>query len=127
MAQRYLALRKTTDDDDRLHFWIGELQKRAMWMTLLIIIDVLANPGSLVWLTSDRPHPDDTCSGVDTFKYGLADGFPAYDTTDAKNLGRDGLASRYRDRNAHYAWGLVSLPHNQTTGALAQSSILISM
>ncbi|KAF8888199.1 hypothetical protein CPB85DRAFT_288993 [Mucidula mucida] len=88
MAQRYLALRKKTNNDDRLHYWI-------------------ANPGSILWLTADRPHPDASCDGFDTFKYGLADGFPAYDTSDAKKLGREGLVARYRNRYAHYAWGLA--------------------
>ena len=72
----------------------------------------VGNPGSLLWLTTERPYPNDTCSGVDTYKYGLADGLPAYDITDAKKLGRDGLVARYRGRNAHYAWGLVSFPVN---------------
>ncbi|KAF9038275.1 hypothetical protein BDZ89DRAFT_410525 [Hymenopellis radicata] len=88
MAQRYLALRKSTKNDERLHYWI-------------------ANPGSILWLTEDRPLPNDACEGVDKYKYGLADGFPAYAKKDAKKKGREGIVSRYRQRNAHYAWGLA--------------------
>ncbi|KAG7439897.1 uncharacterized protein BT62DRAFT_1013347 [Guyanagaster necrorhizus] len=88
MAQRYAALRISTDDDDRLHFWV-------------------ANPGSLVWLTSDRPVSVDDCDGVDDYKYGLADNFPAYATANARELGRSGIVERYNGRNMNYAWGLT--------------------
>lgn len=88
MAQRYAALRTSTDNDDRLHFWIG-------------------NPGSLLWLTPDRPAPNDTCKDIDLYKYGLGGAFPDYATADAKALGREGLAQRYRGRNVHYAFGLA--------------------
>ncbi|KAF9027741.1 hypothetical protein BDZ89DRAFT_1039356 [Hymenopellis radicata] len=74
MAQRYAALRATTDNDDRLHYWIG-------------------NPGSLLWLTTDRPAPNSNCSD------------PGYATKDANSLGRDGIVERYRGRKVNYAWG----------------------
>ncbi len=107
MAQRYLALRKKTNNDDRLHYWIGESSVSPYSCPPQLTIFTQANPGSILWLTADRPHPDASCDGFDTFKYGLADGFPAYDTSDAKKLGREGLVARYRNRYAHYAWGLV--------------------
>lgn len=88
MAQRYAALRVTTDDDDRLHFWI-------------------ANPGSLLWLTSDRPVSVDDCDGIDDYKYGLASGFPAYATASARTLGRSGIVEKYNGRNMNYDWGLT--------------------
>ncbi|SJL16617.1 uncharacterized protein ARMOST_20143 [Armillaria ostoyae] len=88
MAQRYAILRTSTDDDDRLHFWI-------------------ANPGSLCWLTSNRPIPNDGCEGVDAFKYGLNSNFPAYATKNARALGREGIIKRYHSRTLNYAWGLV--------------------
>ncbi|PBK98975.1 hypothetical protein ARMGADRAFT_984277 [Armillaria gallica] len=86
MAQRYAMLRKSTEDDDRLHFWV-------------------ANPGSLCWLTEDRPRPDNSCSNTDQYKYGLGGEFPAYATSETSRLGRNGLVSRYNGRNMHYAWG----------------------
>lgn len=86
MAQRYATLRKSTENDNRLHFWI-------------------ANPGSLCWLTDDRPLPDSSCSDADQYKYGLAGNFPAYATSDTNKLGRDGIVSRYNGRNLNYAWG----------------------
>ncbi|KAK0193156.1 hypothetical protein F5146DRAFT_979762 [Armillaria mellea] len=86
MAQRYAALRKSTENDDRLHFWI-------------------ANPGSLCWLTDARPIPNSSCSDADQYKYGLAGNFPAYATSDTNKLGRDGIVSRYNGRNINYAWG----------------------
>ncbi|KAG7451784.1 uncharacterized protein BT62DRAFT_1071005 [Guyanagaster necrorhizus] len=85
MSQRYAALRKSTENDDRLHFWI-------------------ANPGSLLWLTTDRPFPDGTCD-YDRYKFGLASGFPRY-ATDALVLGREGIIERYKGRKVSYAWGL---------------------
>lgn len=70
----------------------------------------MANAGSLLWLTEDRPYKNDSCTDVDLFKYGLGGNkFPAYATGNAKDLGRDGLVNRYRGRNVHYAWGLVSV------------------
>ncbi|KAF9027093.1 hypothetical protein BDZ89DRAFT_817906 [Hymenopellis radicata] len=84
MAQHYAVLRKVTKNDDRLHFWI-------------------ANPGSICWLTKDRPAPNASCDGVDEYKYGLAGNFPGYATGD---LGRKALVSRYRGRTINYAWGL---------------------
>ncbi|KAJ3751745.1 hypothetical protein EV360DRAFT_89420 [Lentinula raphanica] len=82
MVQRYVGMRQTTTDDDRLHFWV-------------------ANPGSLMWLSADRPYPNASCSGVDDYKYGLASGFPAYGT----DLDRDSVLALYNSRIVNYAWG----------------------
>ncbi|KIY67246.1 hypothetical protein CYLTODRAFT_454652 [Cylindrobasidium torrendii FP15055 ss-10] len=87
VAQRYAALRSPTKNDDRLHYWIG-------------------NPGSLVWLTPDRPAPNDACEGFDDYKYGLADKLVGYALADSNDMGRDGMVDRYIGRNVHYAWGL---------------------
>ncbi|KIY68213.1 hypothetical protein CYLTODRAFT_453741 [Cylindrobasidium torrendii FP15055 ss-10] len=87
LSQHYAALRSTTDNDDRLHFWI-------------------ANPGSLLWLSKDRPAPNDACDGVDVYKYGLSSGFPGYAKGAARTLGREGIVSQYNSRNIHYAWGM---------------------
>ncbi|KAK0471831.1 hypothetical protein IW261DRAFT_1344112, partial [Armillaria novae-zelandiae] len=87
MAQRYMALRLSTEDDDWLHFWI-------------------TNPGSLCWLTSDRPFPDDDCDGVDDFKYGLTSNFPTYAAANAHVLEREGIIERYNRHTISYAWGL---------------------
>ncbi|KAJ6457162.1 hypothetical protein C8R47DRAFT_172841 [Mycena vitilis] len=84
MVQRYVGLRNTQTDDDRLHFWI-------------------ANPGSLMWLIEDRPAPNATCSGVDEFKYGLGSNFPKY----GDKLDRDSAVSAYNSRTINYAWGLA--------------------
>ncbi|KAK0203306.1 hypothetical protein DFS33DRAFT_1260387 [Desarmillaria ectypa] len=88
MTQRYATLRKSTENDNRLHFWI-------------------ANPGSLCWLTEDRPMPDSFCFDADKYKYGLAGNFPAYAISDTNRLGREGIISRYIGRNLHYAWGMA--------------------
>jgi hypothetical protein len=90
MAQRYAALRVPTADDENIHYWI-------------------ANPGSILWLVEDRPVPNDSCEGVDEYKYGLSGSFPAYALGNANEIGREGIVERYRGRNMHYAWGLVSL------------------
>ncbi|KAG7451802.1 uncharacterized protein BT62DRAFT_959698 [Guyanagaster necrorhizus] len=87
MSQRYAALRISTENDDQLHFWI-------------------ANPASLLWLTSDRPVPNDDCKGFDRYKYGLASKYPAYATANARVLGREGIIERYNGRTLNYAWGL---------------------
>ncbi|KAK0229585.1 hypothetical protein EDD85DRAFT_850983 [Armillaria nabsnona] len=101
MAQRYAILRPSTDDDDRLHFWI-------------------ANPGSLCWLTPNRPVPNNQCEGVDAFKYGLESNFPAYASKNARALGRDGIIKRYHSRTLNYAWGLKD-EGNGDTRAQAQT------
>ncbi|KAK0200200.1 hypothetical protein DFS33DRAFT_1395473 [Desarmillaria ectypa] len=88
MTQCYVALRLSTKDDSWLHFWI-------------------ANPGSLCWLTEDRPFPDNNCSGVDDFKYGLESNFPAYATANARVLEREGIVERYNGCTISYAWGLT--------------------
>lgn len=69
-----------------------------------------ANPGSLLWLVEDRPHPEleAGCEGFDDYKYGLGGKFIGYASNDVDRLGRDGIVSRYMKRNVHYAWGLVS-------------------
>ena len=59
-----------------------------------------------MWLTPDRPVPNAACEGVDSYKYGLNDTFPAYALADANDLGRDGLVQRYLPRKVHYAFGL---------------------
>ncbi|KAK0474605.1 hypothetical protein IW261DRAFT_1649491, partial [Armillaria novae-zelandiae] len=87
MTQHYVALRLSTEDDDRLHFWI-------------------TNPGSLCWLTSDHPFPDDDCDGIDDFKYGLTSNFPAYAAANAHVLEWEGIIERYNWRMISYAWGL---------------------
>ncbi|KAG7441816.1 uncharacterized protein BT62DRAFT_955421 [Guyanagaster necrorhizus] len=102
MTQRYATLRKSTENDDRLHFWI-------------------ANPGSLCWLTAERPMPNSSCIDPDKYKYGLESNFPAYATSDTNRLGRDGIVSRYIGRNLHYAWGTADNgPGDISCEALAQ-------
>ncbi|KAF8883662.1 hypothetical protein CPB85DRAFT_1233192 [Mucidula mucida] len=88
MAQRYIALRNSVKNDDKLHYWI-------------------ANPGSILWLTEDRPIANSSCSGIDDYKYGLSGTIPGYATAKANKLERSGLVERYRERKAHYAWGLA--------------------
>ena len=90
MSQRYGVMRKVTDHDSNIRFWV-------------------ANPGSILWLSEDRPAPNADCEGVDDFKYGLSNKIPAYSTADYNNLGREGIVARYFGRNVDYAWGLVSL------------------
>ncbi|KAL1757675.1 hypothetical protein FB107DRAFT_208632 [Schizophyllum commune] len=85
-GQRYAALRKSRSHNARIAYW-------------------LANPGSLLWLTADRPLPDDNCTNVDRWKYGLTDGLPAYGAYAQKHYGRDGIVERYSSHYIHYAWG----------------------
>ncbi|KAF5362833.1 hypothetical protein D9757_013840 [Collybiopsis confluens] len=82
MTQRYAGMRVTPADDDRLHFWI-------------------ANPGSLMWLSEDRPIPNATCSDFDDYKYGLQSGYPAY----AGDRKRKSITDSYNKRLINYAWG----------------------
>ncbi|KAF5310501.1 hypothetical protein D9758_019039 [Tetrapyrgos nigripes] len=87
--QRYAAMRIPTINDDRVNY-------------------IVANPGSYLWLVTDRPHQNASCASVnvyDKYKYGLTGGIVGYSTGDFKNLGRDGVVSRYRGRNVHYALG----------------------
>ncbi|KAJ3809587.1 hypothetical protein F5876DRAFT_43583 [Lentinula aff. lateritia] len=90
-VQRYAGLRQTTENDDRLHFWV-------------------ANPGSLMWLSADRPHPNTSCSGIDEYKYGLAGDFPAY----GSKLDRDSILSLYNSRIVNYAWGTADNGNGDT-------------
>ncbi len=107
MAQRYAILRPSTDDDDRLHFWIGDSSfLSAVRQTELNLLHT-ANPGSLCWLIRNRPIPNDRCEGVDAFKYGLESNFPAYASKNARTLGREGIIKRYHSQTLNYAWGLV--------------------
>ncbi|KAL1744906.1 hypothetical protein HDZ31DRAFT_73913 [Schizophyllum fasciatum] len=85
-GQRYAALRKSRKHNARISFW-------------------LANPGSLLWLTEDRPLPDANCTNADRWKYGLTDGIPAYGGYAQKHYGRDGIVKRYNSHFIHYAWG----------------------
>ncbi len=115
MAQRYAALRKSTENDNRLHFWIGGFFVSFICHLLKIGFPrgiLPANPGSLCWLTDDRPIPNSSCSDADQYKYGLAGNFPAYATPDTNKLGRNGIVSRYNGRNLNYAWGTVSYSRN---------------
>lgn len=87
--QRYAAMRIPTVNDDRVNY-------------------IVANPGSYLWLVTDRPHQNDSCSDVnvyDKYKYGLTAGIPGYSTGDFKDTGRDGVVKRYQARNVHYALG----------------------
>ncbi|KAL1744675.1 hypothetical protein HDZ31DRAFT_38076 [Schizophyllum fasciatum] len=85
-SQRYAALRKSRKDDERIVYWI-------------------ANPGSLLWLTEERPLPNAECANADRWKYGLTDGVAAYGAYALKHLMREGIVERYNSRNIHYSWG----------------------
>ncbi|KIK64608.1 hypothetical protein GYMLUDRAFT_240582 [Collybiopsis luxurians FD-317 M1] len=91
MVQRYAGLRRTTAHDDRLHFWI-------------------ANPGSLMWLSTDRPIPNTSCTGFDDYKYGLASDFPAY----AGKLDRKSITTSYNRKIINYAWGTADNGNGDT-------------
>ncbi|KAF5367929.1 hypothetical protein D9758_004345 [Tetrapyrgos nigripes] len=90
LLQRYAALRKPTDNDESIHFMI-------------------ANPGTYLWLTSDRPVTVDSdnssCSGIDDYKYGMSSSLVQYSNQDFAQIGRKGVVKRYRERNVHYAFG----------------------
>ncbi|KAJ3888571.1 hypothetical protein GG344DRAFT_53366 [Lentinula edodes] len=90
-VQRYAGLRQTTKNDDRLHFWV-------------------ANPGSLMWLSADRPYPNASCSGADDYKYGLAGDFPAY----GGQLDRDSILFLYNSRIVNYARGTADNGNGDT-------------
>ncbi|KIK64609.1 hypothetical protein GYMLUDRAFT_220590 [Collybiopsis luxurians FD-317 M1] len=91
MVQRYAGLRRTAAHDDRLHFWI-------------------ANPGSLMWLSTDRPSPNTSCTGFDDYKYGLESDFPAY----AGKLDRKSITTSYNRRIINYAWGTADNGNGDT-------------
>ncbi|PBK80033.1 hypothetical protein ARMGADRAFT_1172103 [Armillaria gallica] len=78
---------KVVVNDERLHFWI-------------------ANPGTLCWLTPDRPFPNDECEGFDRFKYGMELELLAYSTINARVLRGEGIIERYNWRTINYAWRL---------------------
>ncbi|THU90634.1 hypothetical protein K435DRAFT_255181 [Dendrothele bispora CBS 962.96] len=103
--QRYAALRKSTDNDDKIHYIVG-------------------NPASYIWLTSDRPDtPNDTCHRLDSYKYGLDGGFMTYSEEDVANIGRAGVVGRYRKRNVHYSLGTADFGvSDETCRAMAQGS-----
>ncbi|KAF9041977.1 hypothetical protein BDZ89DRAFT_944250 [Hymenopellis radicata] len=105
MVQRYIGLRSSTLHDERLHFWV-------------------ANPASFMWLTESHPiATSEGCENVDEYKYGLSGGFPGYATSDVNALGRDGIVSKYRARQTHYAWGLLDdLPGDTSCQAQTQGS-----
>ncbi|KAK0212064.1 hypothetical protein DFS33DRAFT_1248379, partial [Desarmillaria ectypa] len=103
-TQRYAVLRKLTENEDWLQFWI-------------------ANPGSLCWLVSDRPFPVDNCKGVDEFKYGLESNFPLYANSNARSLGREGIINRYHGRTLSYAWGLKDEGNGDTRCQAEASSL----
>ncbi|THU79475.1 hypothetical protein K435DRAFT_943064 [Dendrothele bispora CBS 962.96] len=87
--QRYAAMRVPTVNDDRVNF-------------------IVANPGSYLWLVTDRPRTNDSCTDVnvyDKYKYGLTTGIPGYSTGDFNDIGRNGTVTRYLGRNVHYALG----------------------
>ncbi|KAF5364642.1 hypothetical protein D9758_005575 [Tetrapyrgos nigripes] len=104
MFQRFPAVRTSTKHDDMIHF-------------------IVANPGSFLWLAEDRPVPNDTCQGVDDFKYGLSGNFPGYASGIAKRYGRSGLVKRYLARNIHYAHGTADDgPGDTACQAITQGS-----
>ncbi|KAK7455267.1 hypothetical protein VKT23_011139 [Stygiomarasmius scandens] len=104
MFQRYAALRNPTDNDDAIHY-------------------IVANPGSFLWLASDRPAPNSSCEDVDRYKYGLDDGFPGYATGTFNRVGRGGLVDRYLSRNVHYAHGTADDgPGDTSCQAVTQGS-----
>ncbi|KAK7438642.1 hypothetical protein VKT23_017975 [Stygiomarasmius scandens] len=84
--QRYAAMRKGTADDGQISW-------------------VIANPASYLWLVEDRPIQVADCDNIDEYKYGLTGGMPGYSTGDFNDMGRDGIVSRYRGRNADLGSG----------------------
>jgi len=87
MTQRYALLRKThLLQDSRIQYWV-------------------ASPGSLAWLTEERPFPNEACDGVDSWKYGLTDKLPSYTLEEIPRLNRRLLVERYLRRKIHYAFG----------------------
>jgi len=81
MVQRYALLGKPRRLQRKLHYWV-------------------ANPGSFAYLKKDRPFPDASCEGFDSWKFGLSDNFPPYGQLD-----RNTLVERYLNRKVHYAFG----------------------
>ncbi|THU98677.1 hypothetical protein K435DRAFT_795505 [Dendrothele bispora CBS 962.96] len=88
--QRYAAMRKHTKNDELISW-------------------VVANPASYLWLVEDRPVEVADCDDIDEYKYGLSGDMPGYSTGDFNDKGRDGVVSRYRGRNVHYALGTADL------------------
>ncbi|THU77568.1 hypothetical protein K435DRAFT_88044 [Dendrothele bispora CBS 962.96] len=104
MFQRYAALRSPIDNDAQIHY-------------------IVANPGSFMWLASDRPAPNSSCDDVDRYKYGMNGGFPGYGTGTFNRLGRHGLVEQYLARNVHYAHGTADDgPGDTSCQAVTQGS-----
>jgi len=107
MTQRYAALKKDGKHEDRVHYWVRLVSYSTATVAHFAKYLKVANPGSLLWLTEDRPKPDEDCEDIDSYKYGLEDSIPAYALGDANDLGRKGLVDRFLERNVHYAFGLL--------------------
>ncbi len=106
MAQRYAILRPSTDDDDRLRFWIGDSSFLGRTTDGVKFI-TYSQSWIFCWLTPNHPIPNDRCEDVDVFKYGLESNFPAYASKNTRALGREGIIKRHHSRTLNYAWGLV--------------------
>lgn len=83
MINRYSVLRKAQAEPRRIDY-------------------VVANPGSWLWMTADRPRRTTGCSDFDSYKFGVSDGLPEYATgaTD-----RTSMMGRLASRRVHVLLG----------------------
>ncbi|THU81495.1 hypothetical protein K435DRAFT_809029 [Dendrothele bispora CBS 962.96] len=84
--QRYAALRKSTDNDDKIHYIVATVPDT----------------------------PNDTCHRLDSYKYGLDGGFMTYSEEDVANIGRAGgsgeaQGSSHLDRGLNFIMLLESM------------------
>lgn len=90
MVQRYSVLKPTATFDANVSYWVG-------------------NPGSYVWLNSQRPNMANTsCSSTyDEWAYGLdGTGVPNYARDRVRN-NKAQLLQAFEARNVHYNYGLL--------------------
>lgn len=88
-VMRYAVLKKTKAYDTNMRFWVG-------------------NPGSWAWLDDQRPYQNDTCTGWDSWGYGIGNatsvvGYARRDVSASK----EAIVERFRSRKVHYAVGLA--------------------
>ncbi|KAJ1029396.1 hypothetical protein NDA13_002647 [Ustilago tritici] len=88
-VQRYAVLKKTKAYDPNIHFWLG-------------------NPGSWAWLDDQRPYQNDSCTGWNSWGYGIGNvsSVIRYARRDV-TASREAVVERFRSRKVHYAVGLA--------------------
>ena len=105
-VQRYAVMKKTKAYDANVRYWIG-------------------NPGSWVWLSSNRPYPNANATAAttyDTWPYGIHQNtskITKYARADAVKDNGTELVARFQSRQVTYALALFDLGSGDTHGQAA--------